>query len=86
MNTVEMWTNAQNSGYVYECPEYNMLYSKKAGLVENDDYNDTIYMDNFVSYMTLDKLMSLEWRYANNFMTIEEAEKKYGIKIIRTNT
>lgn len=85
MNTVEMWTKAQNNGCTYRCPKYQMLYSKAVGLVEDDDYNDTVYMDDFVSSITLDELMSFDWVEVNNVMTAEEAEKKYGIKILKTN-
>lgn len=85
MNTVEMYTMAQNNGYTYKCPKYEMLYSKAVGLVEDDDYNDVIYMDDFVSAITFDELMSLDWVEVSNVMTAEEAEEKYGIKILKTN-
>ena len=85
MNTIEMYTNAQNNGYTYRCDKYKMLYSKAVGLVEDDDYNETIYLEDFVSAITLDELMSFDWVEVNNIMTAEEAEKKYGIKILKTN-
>ena len=85
MNTIEMYANAQYNGRTYKCPKYQMLYSKAVGLVEDDDYNDTIYMDDFVSSITLDELMSFDWVEVDNVMTAEEAEKKYGIKILKTN-
>lgn len=85
MNTVEMWLKAQEDGYVYECPKCEMLYSRDTGLINNDSYNDTIYMEEFDT-CTLDDLMSFEWKKIDNFMTIKEAEEKYGIKIICNNT
>lgn len=85
MNTVEMWVKAQNTGCTYKCPKHKMLYSKSVGLVEDDEYNYNIYLDDFASGTTLEELMSFEWEIANEFMTAEEAEKKYNIKIIKTN-
>lgn len=84
MNTAEMWMKAQNDGCVYECSKYRMLYSKNTGLVDNEDdyYNTTVYLEDF-SGTTIDELMQAEWKYADNVMTIEEAEKKFGIRIIQ---
>ncbi len=85
MNTAEMWIKAQSDGYTYECPEHKMLYSKRVGLVENGYcFNDTIYIGDLPSSDTLDEFMSYEWKLADGYMTIEEAEEKYGIKIVRT--
>ena len=86
MNTIEMYTMAQIDGYTYKCEKHKMLYSKAVGLVEEDDYNDTIYMEDFVSPITLDELMHFDWVKVSNIMTAEEAEQKFGIKILKTNT
>ena len=86
MNTIEMYTMAQIDGYTYKCAEHKMLYSKAVGLVEEDDYNDTIYMEDFVSPITLDELMHFDWVRVSNIMTVEEAEQKFGITILKTNT
>lgn len=81
MNTIEMFVNAQSDGIFYRCPACKMLYSKEAGLVEDDDYNEQIYMEQFEGY-TVDKFLSLEWIRAENCMTIKEAEEKLGVKIV----
>lgn len=84
MNTAEMWINAQKDGCTYECPNEELLYSKKVGLVENDAFNEPVHPSQFESWeYTFDKLMSFEWKRADGYMTIKEAEEKYGIKIIR---
>ena len=84
MKTAEMWIMAQTDDRVYKCLECNALYSKNTGLIDNDDdrYNDTVYLQDLTG-ITLDELMDFEWTVANDVMTVDEAEKKYGIKIIR---
>lgn len=82
MNTAEMWLKAQNDGLTYYCPEHGLLYSKNTGLIDNDEFNDSVYMGDFCS-VTLNELMNYRWTVAVGFMTVEEAEKKFGIKIIR---
>lgn len=83
MNTAEMWIAAQNDGLIYCCPKHGLLYSRNMGLIDNDEFNDTVYMDEFYK-LTLNELMNYRWTVAVGFMTIEEAEKKFGIKIIQT--
>ena len=87
MNTAEMWLKAQKDGCTYKCPEQELLYSKETGLIEDDEYNETCYPSYFEgAEYTFDKLMSFKWEKADGFMTVKEAEEKYGIKIIHTNT
>ena len=83
MNTAEMWISAHEDGCIYRCPDFDVLYSRSTGLINDDDYNDEVYLEDFEGY-TIDKLMSFEWVKTEKFMTIKEAEKKYGIKIIRS--
>ena len=84
MNTAEMWVKAQTDECVYKCLESEMLYSKNTGLIDNEDdyYNDVVYLQDFHG-TTFDELMNFEWEAVDDVMTVEEAEKKYGIKIIR---
>ena len=81
MSTVEMYLAAQISGLMYKCPSADMLYSKSTGLINNDEYNDRVYLDELGC--SFDELMAYEWFVADDFMTIAEAEKKLGVKIIR---
>lgn len=84
MNTAEMWINAQNDGKIYECIDGDIAYSKNMGLVDKDDFNSPWGLDAWEheEQYGLDNLMSCEWQEMNNVMTIEEAENRFGIKII----
>lgn len=87
MNTAEMWTKAQNDGKVYKCINGDMAYSKKYGLTYNDNFARAWGLEAWKSYKErgIDDLLSCEWKEVgevNKVMTIEEAEEKFGIKII----
>lgn len=89
MNTAEMWLKAQNDGKIYECIGGGMAYSKKHGLVDKHDFNDSWGLEawKYEGAKGIDKLLSCEWEEMENAemenaMTIEEAEKRFGIKII----
>lgn len=81
MNTAEMWLAAQVDGRVYKCPKEKMLYSKKFGLINGGICNDIIDLDEFDC--SFNQLMSYVWYVADEFITIEEAEQRLGVKIIR---
>lgn len=80
MNTAEMWLKAQKDGKAYVSNDAFAVYSKEMGLVEKSSFDDEIDLGGFPS---MDDLMTCEWEEMDNVMTIEEAELKYGIKIIR---
>ena len=85
MNTAEMWLKAQNDGKIYECINGDIAYSKDRGLVEKDDLNTPWKLSAWehCGARGLDELMAdCEWEEMNDVMTIEEAEEKFGIKII----
>ena len=84
MNTAEMWLKAQNDGKIYECVGEDIAYSKDMGLVDKDDFNRPWCLDawEYKKQYGLDDLMSCKWQEMDNTMTIEEAELKFGIKII----
>lgn len=85
MNTAEMWIEAQSTGKIYECVDGDIAYSKNKGLVEKDDltipWNLDAWRDD--KERGLDCLMNCEWQEMNRAMSIEEAEKKFGIIIIK---
>lgn len=83
MNTAEMWLKAQNDGKIYECINGNMAYSKDMGLINKDDFDDPWSLGawDWEEQRGLDSLMNCKWAEMN-VMTIEEAELKFGIKII----
>lgn len=83
MNTAEMWLKAQNDGKIYENIDGELAYSKDRGLI--DKYNFTTWMLgawDWEGKNALDSLMNCRWRVMDNVMTIEEAEEKFGIRII----
>lgn len=84
MNTAEMWLKAQNDEKIYECINGDMAYSKKYGLVDKRNFNDAWGLEAWEGEGAkgIDKLLSCEWKEMENAMTIEEAEKRFGIKII----
>ena len=84
MNTAEMWTTAQNDGKIYESVDGDIAYSKDMGLVDKYDFNSPWCLDAWEDKKQygLDDLMSCEWKEMSNYMTIKEAESRFGIKII----
>jgi hypothetical protein len=85
MNTAEMWLKAQNDGKIYECIDGDIAYSKDMGLVDKDDFNKPWGLEAWghCGAKGLDELMTnCKWEVMKNTMTIEEAESKFGIKII----
>lgn len=85
MNTAEMWLKAQEDGKVYECLEGDMAYSREMGLVDKDNFNEPWGLDAWAAEREngLDSLMECEWKEMDTAMTIEEAERKFGIKIVK---
>lgn len=86
MNTAEMWLKAQNDGKIYECINGEMAYSKKYGLTDKYDFNEGWNLEAWkhCGARGLDELLAdCKWEEMNNVMTIEEAEEKFGIVIIR---
>lgn len=84
MNTAEMWIKAQKDGKVYESIGGDIAYSKKYGLTCKDNFSEEWSLDSWKESGArgLDELLSCEWEEMPNIMTIKEAEKKFGIKII----
>lgn len=85
MNTAEMWLKAQNDGKIYECIDGDMAYSKNMGLVDKWDFDEPWGLEAWKVEREngLDSLMECEWQVMGNAMTIEEAETRFGIKIVR---
>lgn len=84
MVTAEMWIKAQSDGKVYECIGGDIAYSKEMGLVDKDDFKQPWLLGawNREEQYGLDALMNCEWEEMKNAMTIEEAESRFGIKIL----
>lgn len=84
MNTAEMWLKAQENGKIYECINGDIAYSKDMGLVEKDDFRCYWGLESWEHEKGegLDSLMNCEWEEMGNVMTIQEAEQKFGIRII----
>ena len=85
MNTAEMWLKAQKDNKIYECIDGDMAYSKKMGLVDKYDFSAHWGLDAWKSNGAkgIDYLLNCQWSEMDNAMTIEEAEQKFGIKIVR---
>lgn len=85
MNTAEMWLKAQKDGKIYECLEGDMAYSSKYGLTDKYNFNEPWGLEAWKNEKErgLDCLLECEWQEMNNVMTIEEAEEKFGIRIVR---
>lgn len=84
MNTAEMWMKAQNDGKIYECIDGDIAYSKDRGLIDKYDFTTwKLGSWDYEGQNALDKLMDCKWEEMECVMTIEEAEEKFGIKIIR---
>lgn len=85
MNTAEMWIKAQIDGKIYECVNGDMAYSKDKGLVDKDDFRTPWSLEawGYCGAKGLDELMAdCKWKEMNDVMTIEEAEERFGIRII----
>ena len=83
MNTAEMWLKAQKDGKIYECINGDIAYSKELGLVGKDDF-DAWGLDSWGSgaHGIDDFLGNCKWEEMGVVMTIKEAEKKFGIRIV----
>ena len=92
MNTAEMWLKAQEDGKVYECIDGDIAYSKEYGLTEKYDFDcgwSLKAWDYKGAYGLDDLLGNCEWKEVDDVMTlkkdcmtIEEAEEKFGIRIV----
>ena len=84
MNTAEMWVKAQHDGKIYECIDGDIAYAKDRGLVDQYDLHTPWELGSWdcAGQNALDDLMNCEWKEMDCNMTIEEAEKRFGIKII----
>lgn len=84
MNTAEMWVKAQSDGKIYECIDGDVAYSKDRGLVDKYDLDTPWRLDSwdYKKQYALDALMECEWKEMDCNMTIQEAEKRFGINII----
>ena len=83
MNTAEMWIKAQNDGNIYECIDGDIAYSKDKGLIDKYDFTPWVLSAwDWEGKKALDSLMNCKWEEMENVMTIEEAEERFGIKII----
>ena len=85
MNTAEMWSKAQNDMKTYVCINGDVAYSKKHGLTHKNNFDRPWLLSAWDSYQErgLDDLLNCEWEEIDNVMSIEEAEKKFGIRITR---
>lgn len=80
-----MWLKAQEDGKAYECVNGDMAYSKKYGLVDKYNFNEgwglEALKDNGAK--GLDVLLGeCVWQEMGNVMTVEEAEKAFGVRIV----
>lgn len=85
MNTAEMWLEAQKTGKVYECVDGDIAYSKNMGLVDKDCFDEEWNLKAWTDCGAhgIDELLgNCHWKEMSNVMTIEEAEIRFGIKII----
>lgn len=85
MNTAEMWLKAQKDGKTYECIDGDIAYSKDMGLVDKWDFNEPWNLEAWKEEEEhgFDCLMECKWQVMDNVMTVEEAEQRFGIKIVR---
>lgn len=79
LNTAEMWITAQDSGKIYVRDD--VLYSKELGFVDIGSF-DPVNMNEFDLTLSefFDEGLWSEYEAAE-IMTIEEAEKKFNIRI-----
>jgi hypothetical protein len=84
MNTAEMWLKAQKDGKVYECIDGDIAYSKEYGLTYKNDFKEPWGLGawEYKGANGLDDWLFNEWKEMDNTMTIEEAESRFGIKIV----
>lgn len=82
LRTPEMWLQAQEDGKYYitiSNHDDKIIYNKNTGLLYNDDKSLCTPAD---YWHTFDSLMQEQWVCCDNYMTKQEAEKKFRIKII----
>ena len=78
MNTAEMWLKAQEDGKTYKRTNGQMRYNRHKGF---HGPNYSRWEADVFSWV--DEIFDIEWMVAPDYeMTKEEAEKKFGIKII----
>lgn len=84
MNTAEMWLKAQKDGKIYECIDGDIAYSKQYGLTDKYNFTYPWGLENWkdLGYRGIDDLLNSMWQEMKNVMSIEEAEERFGIKII----
>ena len=84
MNTAEMWIKAQEDGKIYECIDGDMAYSRDMGLVDKYCFDSPWGLDSWGNGAHgIDELLgNCEWEEMSNIMTIEEAEDRFGIRIV----
>lgn len=82
LRTPEMWIQAQEDGKYYTTisnTDDKVIYHKDKGLLYSEDSSLCFIKD---TWYTFDSLMQELWICRDNYMTKQEAEKKFGIKII----
>lgn len=79
MNTAEMWLKAQEDGKIYRVVGGDMVYDRCRGF-----FNEEVQKPwRVTAFDDIDQIFGLEWEESKEpRMTIEEAEKKFGIKIV----
>ena len=78
MNTAEMWLKAQEDGKTYICN--SVLYNKKTGFISATSLDPWPIS----AFDSIDTLMEAQWSlHQVEIMTKAEAEKKYGIRIVK---
>ena len=78
MNTAEMWLKAQEDGRTYICN--SVLYNKKTGFISATSLDPWPIS----AFDSIDTLMEAQWSlHQVEIMTKAEAEKKYGIRIVK---
>lgn len=81
MNFAEVWLEAQATDKWYINKANQIVYHKDVGLVEVNDFTQQVEIDNF-DY-GIESIMRAEWEIMDiPVLTKDEAEKKYGIKIV----
>ena len=77
MNTAEMWLKAQEDGKTYICN--SVLYNKKTGFISAIELKPWPIS----VFANIDTLMEAQWSlHQEEIMTKNEAEKKFGIRIV----
>lgn len=76
LNTAEMWLAAQKDGETYVTDFLHTSYQKEEGFFINDSHS-------YIDTPSLNEWMNKMWRkQEKRKLTIKEAEKEFGIKII----